>query len=311
MLLSLRYNINVSSYILNRANIFLYNTYRYNSNSQNRWLQRNSNDIYTREAKLKNWRSRAAFKLVELDDKFNLFHKKSKIQNILDLGFAPGSWSQVARSKTHPKSIIMGIDILPCKPIEGVHALQANILSKKTHDMIRLFFNEKFNLNEDDDLDQNLGYLDKSYMDTNNNDNITTNLNDSDTKHYPIDLIISDMYVPYPKDFENSNITSNLTNMPYYRLMNTSGVAIRDHLQSVDLCDAALVTAIDLLRPNGNFVCKLYTGKEEHLFKKRLQKVFRKVSKFKPDSSRSMSKEVYYVGIGKKNDIDKLDVFTT
>ena len=128
-------------------------------------------------------------------------------------------------------------------------------------------------------------------------------------KHYPIDLVISDMYVPYPKDFENSNITSNLTNMPYYRLMNTSGVAIRDHLQSVDLCDAALVTAIDLLRPNGNFVCKLYTGKEENLFKKRLQKVFKKVAKFKPDSSRSMSKEVYYVGLGKKKDIDKLNVF--
>ena len=305
MFLSLRYNINVSS-IVSRSNILLYNTYRYNSNSQSRWLQRNSNDIYTREAKLKNFRSRAAFKLMELDDKFNLFNNKLQKQNILDLGFAPGSWSQVARSRTNSKSIIMGIDILPCKPIEGVHALQANILSKKTHDMIRLFFNEKFNLNEDDNLDQKLGYLDKSYMDT------TTKLNEStdSMKHYPIDLIISDMYVPYPKDFENSNITSNLTNMPYFRLMNTSGVAIRDHLQSVDLCDAALVTAIDLLRTNGNFVCKLYTGKEEHLFKKRLQKVFKKVAKFKPDSSRSMSKEIYYVGLGKKNDIDKLDVFT-
>ncbi|SMN19021.1 similar to Saccharomyces cerevisiae YGL136C MRM2 Mitochondrial 2' O-ribose methyltransferase, required for methylation of U(2791) in 21S rRNA [Maudiozyma saulgeensis] len=276
-------------------------TIRFNSNSQSRWVQRSKNDVYTREAKLKNWRSRAAFKLMEIDDKFKLFNKDIK-QNVLDLGFAPGSWSQVARKRTNSKSIIMGVDILPCKPIDGVHALQANILSKTTHNMIRLFFNEKFNLNEEDKLNEKLGYLDKPYM---------NGKSDDLEKIYPVNIIISDMYVPYPKDFENSNNSSNLTNMPYYRLMNTSGVAIRDHLRSVDLCDAALITAIDLLRPNGSFVCKLYTGREEHLFKKRLHKVFKKVYKFKPDSSRSMSKEVYYVGLEKKISIDKIDVFAT
>ncbi|CAB4254301.1 similar to Saccharomyces cerevisiae YGL136C MRM2 Mitochondrial 2' O-ribose methyltransferase, required for methylation of U(2791) in 21S rRNA [Maudiozyma barnettii] len=286
-----------SSYLLRSLAI---TSVRFNSNSQSRWLQRSKNDVYTREAKLKNWRSRAAFKLIEIDDKFKLFNKDIK-QNVLDLGFAPGSWSQVARKRTNPTSIIMGVDILPCKPIEGVHALQANILSKTTHNIIRLFFNEKFNLNEEDNLNQKLGYLDKPYM---------TGESNEIEKIYPVNIIISDMYVPYPKDFENSNITSNLTNMPYYRLMNTSGVAIRDHLRSVDLCDAALVTAIDLLRPNGSFVCKLYTGREEDLFKKRLHKVFKKVHKFKPDSSRSMSKEVYYVGLEKKTQIDKVGVFT-
>ena len=94
-----------------------------------------------------------------------------------------------------------------------------------------------------------------------------------------------------------------------FRLMNTSGIPIRDHLQSIDLCDAALVTAIDLLKPSGSFVCKLYTGKEEVFLRKRLQRCFNKVHKFKPVSSRSESREVYYVCIGKKDPIDKVQVF--
>ena len=92
--------------------------------------------------------------------------------------------------------------------------------------------------------------------------------------------------------------------------MNTSGIPIRDHLQSIDLCDAALVTAIDLLKPSGSFVCKVYTGREEVFLRKRLRKCFKRVHKFKPVSSRSESKEIYYVCTGKKDPIDKVEVFT-
>lgn len=281
---------------------------RYNSGSKERWLQRQQNDVYSREAKIQNLRSRAAFKLIELDEKFKLFNK-DLAQNVLDLGFAPGSWSQIARRRTNPESVILGVDILPCKSIDGVNAIQANILSKKTHDLIRLFFNEPLKLNTEDNLDEQKGYFTKDYM--NEKTSYSTIEANQINKIYPVDVIISDMYVPSPKDFTDSQQMNNLTNMPYYRLMNTSGVAIRDHLRSIDLCDAALVTAIDLLRSNGTFACKLYTGKEEHLFKKRLEKVFKKVRKFKPISSRTESKEVYYVGLDKKKIIDKIDVFST
>lgn len=281
---------------------------RSNSSSQNRWLQRSRTDVYSREAKLKNLRSRAAFKLMEIDDKYHLFDK-TKPQAVLDLGFAPGSWSQVARMRTNPKAVIMGVDILPCRPLEGVHAIQANILSRNTHNMIRLFFNEQFHLNVTDEVDPERGYFNREYMDTDSSKDKSASLTDV-SEILPVDVVMSDMYVPLPRDFSSANLSSNITNMPYYRLMNTSGVAVRDHLRSVDLCDAALVTAIDLLKPGGTFVCKLYTGKEEQLFKKRLRKVFSRVHMFKPQSSRSMSKEVYYIGQGKRHPIDKVDVFT-
>lgn len=105
--------------------------------------------------------------------------------------------------------------------------------------------------------------------------------------------------------------TNKFTNDAYYRMANTSGLTVRDHQHSIDLCDAALVTALDLLRPKGSFVCKLFTGVEDKLFEKRVKMVFKKTIRFKPKSSRNESKEVYIIGMDKKEDIDKVEVFTT
>ena len=126
---------------------------------------------------------------------------------------------------------------------------------------------------------------------------------------FPIDLIISDMYAPWPQSLIHN--TNKFTNDAYYRMANTSGLTVRDHQHSIDLCDAALVTALDLLRPKGSFVCKLFTGVEDKLFEKRVKMVFKKTIRFKPKSSRNESKEVYIIGMDKKEDIDKVEVFTT
>lgn len=297
----------------NRA-VSLRYSIRFNSNSKSRWLNRQSNDHYTKEAKVRNLRSRAAFKLLEIDDKFHLF-SKNKGQQVLDLGFAPGAWSQVAHERTGPKGRVLGVDILPCEPPPGVSSIQSNILSKKTHELIRLFFSEHFRLNKHDEIHKDHGYFQHVLEDDLNRleesetyRNIPNPVgNTRNVEQYPIDVIISDMYESWP---QITGYWNNLTNAAYYRMANTSGLAIRDHYQSIDLCDAALVTAIDLLKPQGTFVCKLYTGKEDKLFEKRLKKVFNRVNRFKPDASRDESKEIYFVGIGKRDSIDKIGVFT-
>ena len=92
--------------------------------SSQRWLERQINDPYVKRAKEEGWRSRAAFKLIELDDRFNLV-KGSK--RVLDLGIAPGGWAQVVRKRA-PNATIVGIDYLETDPIEGVTILQMDFM---------------------------------------------------------------------------------------------------------------------------------------------------------------------------------------
>lgn len=80
-----------------------------------RWLQRQLNDPYVAQAKAEGYRSRAAYKLIELDDKFRLLRG---VRRIADLGAAPGGWLQVVRQRV-PKAALAGIDILPIEPLDG------------------------------------------------------------------------------------------------------------------------------------------------------------------------------------------------
>ena len=89
---------------------------RYHSSSSNRWLERQLNDPYVQEAKRLGYRSRAAFKLIQLDEKYK-FLSKNKV--IVDLGCAPGGWSQVASLKLKGTGKLVGLDILPTEPLEG------------------------------------------------------------------------------------------------------------------------------------------------------------------------------------------------
>jgi 23S rRNA (uridine2552-2'-O)-methyltransferase len=89
---------------------------KYHSSSSNRWLERQLNDPYVAEAKRLGYRSRAAFKLIQLDEKFK-FLSKNKV--IVDLGCAPGGWSQIAVSKLKGTGKLVGLDILPTEPMDG------------------------------------------------------------------------------------------------------------------------------------------------------------------------------------------------
>lgn len=89
-----------------------------------RWLQRQLNDPYVKQAQVDGYRSRAAYKLIELDDKFHLL----KGSRVVDLGIAPGGWSQVARQRK-PRSAIVGIDLLPTDPIPGVTIFQMDFMA--------------------------------------------------------------------------------------------------------------------------------------------------------------------------------------
>ena len=99
-------------------------TARKRTASSTRWLQRQLNDPYVKQAKADGYRSRAAYKLIELDEKFGLLKGADRI---VDLGIAPGGWSQVAR-KVRPKANVVGIDLLETEPIEGVTIFQMDFM---------------------------------------------------------------------------------------------------------------------------------------------------------------------------------------
>jgi 23S rRNA (uridine2552-2'-O)-methyltransferase len=94
--------------------------------SSNRWLERQLNDPYVKQAKAEGYRSRAAYKLVELDDRFGLVRGAARV---VDLGIAPGGWSQVVRKRA-PKAAIVGIDLLETEPLEGVEILQMDFMAE-------------------------------------------------------------------------------------------------------------------------------------------------------------------------------------
>ena len=93
--------------------------------SSARWLSRQINDPYVKQARAAGFRSRAAFKLAELDDRFAILKKASRV---VDLGIAPGGWSQVVRQRC-PKAKVVGIDLLPTDPIEGVTIFQMDFMA--------------------------------------------------------------------------------------------------------------------------------------------------------------------------------------
>lgn len=100
---------------------------------QARWLQRQLNDPYVAAAKTEGWRSRAAYKLIELDDKFRLLKPGMRV---VDLGAAPGGWTQVAVKRVKAsegevgRGFVLGVDINPVDPIVGATLMQQDFLAE-------------------------------------------------------------------------------------------------------------------------------------------------------------------------------------
>jgi 23S rRNA (uridine2552-2'-O)-methyltransferase len=108
-------------------------TARRRTASSTRWLERQLNDPYVKRAKAEDYRSRAAYKLLELDERFG-FLKGTK--RVVDLGIAPGGWSQVLRRRV-PGAAVVGIDLLPTDPIDGVTILQMDFMDDSAPEQLR------------------------------------------------------------------------------------------------------------------------------------------------------------------------------
>ena len=111
--------------------------------SSTRWLQRQLNDPFVLEAKNRGFRSRACFKIMEINEKFKIFKKGYKV---LDLGSAPGGWSQVAVEKVGYGNVL-SVDILPMDPISGVKFIQQDFLAPEAEKIIlKAMNNEKYDV---------------------------------------------------------------------------------------------------------------------------------------------------------------------
>src|SRR4051794_29560456 len=102
--------------------------------SSTEWLARQLNDPYVAEAQLRGYRSRAAFKLIQLDERFHLLAPGHRV---VDLGCAPGGWTQVAVERVGPGGAVGGIDLTPTDPTPGATVLQGDFTDPATADQIR------------------------------------------------------------------------------------------------------------------------------------------------------------------------------
>jgi 23S rRNA (uridine2552-2'-O)-methyltransferase len=201
---------------------------RSRSQSSRAWLQRQLNDPYVAAAKTKGYRSRAAFKLLELDAKFHFLRKGAKV---LDLGAAPGGWSQLASQRG---ATVVAADILEMEPIPLVTFFQVDL------------------------TDPYVPALLKRALDG------------------PADLVLSDMAAP------------------------TTGHRATDHIRTIILVEIALEVALDVLKPGGAFVGKVFQGGSSAALLARLKKNFREIRHVKPPASRAESVELYVVASGFK-----------
>lgn len=193
------------------------------------WLERQLNDPYVARARQEGYRSRAAYKLIELDDKFGLIKPGMRIA---DLGAAPGGWAQVAvkRGAAH----VAGVDLLEMEPVPGAVLLTLDFT--------------------DEGADETL----------------------KDALGGPADLVLSDL-APW-----------------------TTGHKATDHLRIVALVEEAARFALDVLKPGGGFVAKVFQGGATGELLDLLKERFDKVRHYKPPASRQESAETFLVATGFK-----------
>jgi len=189
------------------------------------WVIKQHRDQFFKKAKVLGYKSRAAFKLIELNKKFNFIKKNS---NLLDIGSTPGGWSQVA-SKIITNGKILAIDITPMEKLDNVIFLNNDFSEDSVQNKILKTFKDK------------------------------------------IDIIVSDM------------------------AENTTGNKTVDSIRTNSLCADVINFSLKALTSKGSLVCKLFMGEDFLEVKNLAKKNFKKVDFFKPESSRSESKETYII----------------
>ncbi|KAK6542972.1 2' O-ribose methyltransferase [Orbilia ellipsospora] len=282
------------------------------------WLRRQMGDMESREAKVHMYKSRAAFKLIQIDQEHKIFRPG---MTVVDLGYAPGSWSQVAVAQTTPNGRVIGIDLIPAPPPKGASAIQGNFLNPTIQASLRRYLadpnrgrpkpKQSFTASDVYDppppllIDHNNPTLEKERIDTNpilELDNTTASGYIAQERRDSLKETAEEEKED-KEEKEANTVDVVLSDM----LMNTSGIATRDHTVSMNLCNAALLFCIDVLKPGGSFVCKFYQGAEDKAFMKNVERVFNHAKKFKPDSSRPDSKECFIVAKDKKKGMTRED----
>ena len=104
-----------------------------------RWYNEKKREHFYKEAKRLGYRARSAFKLKQIQKRFSVF---SKEDIVIDLGAAPGGWSQVAKDFIGEKGIVIGADILPIKPLDNVQFIQGDITENETVEEIKQILND-------------------------------------------------------------------------------------------------------------------------------------------------------------------------
>ncbi len=196
------------------------------------WMHEHVTDPFVKAAKREGYRSRAAYKLMEIDEHYQLFRPG---MTVVDLGATPGGWSQVARQQMGTNGRVIALDILPLEPISGVEFLLGDFTTEETNQKLIELLNA-----------------------------------------IKADIVISDM------------------------APNISGIVISDQAKSIYLAELALDFAQSYLKPGGNFIVKLFHGGGFEEFVKKSRQDFEKIVVKKPEAARDRSKEVYLLGLKKK-----------
>lgn len=215
--------------------------------SSTRWLARQGKDPVSKEAKANQLRARSAYKLMEINEKHKIFKKS---QTVVDLGFAPGAWSQVALSHVGPRGRVLGIDIIPAPPPKGVASMQANFMSKRTHLAILQYLSDPdrgrripLEAPPDAAVPEDLA-AEKDILEPESYIDLEKRVTDGDaifneaeilaqiekTKPKLVNIVLSDMCAPFP--LGGGPHKSHLT-APHYRMSNTTGFKTADHGASV------------------------------------------------------------------------------
>ncbi len=197
------------------------------------WMQEHLNDEFVKRAQKEGYRARAAYKLIEIDDKDKLIKPG---MTIVDLGSTPGSWSQVVVQRLKGQGKVIALDILDMPPIASVEFIQGDF----REDAVLKRLEEKLN-------------------------------------NKPVDLVIADM------------------------APNISGISDVDQAGAMYLTELALDFSKVWLKPNGNFLVKVFIGSGFDEIVKVMRLQFDKVVTRKPKASRDRSSEVYLLGLGRKS----------
>lgn len=113
------------------------------SNSSVRWLNRQLNDPYVELAKKEGYRSRAAYKIIEINNKFKIFKRG---QVVIDLGCAPGSWSQIVQNRIGNQGKLIGVDLLDIEPIKGMEFIKGDFLSEEIETQLKEIIDGKVDI---------------------------------------------------------------------------------------------------------------------------------------------------------------------